>query len=397
MKRILFMHQTSVIGGGSFCLLNVIKNIDRTKFYPIVALKAYGSLSEELEKNGIEVLIFKDMYDIPYNQSLWKLGRLCQYIKLFASLPKFKTLLLSNRIDVVYLNNMMICDYLKPAKELGLKTILHVREHWPLDEHIHQLNRARKIVTKCADKLIAINRYSASIFPDCANRTTIVYDWVDMESRRKSFSFNHLFNCDASNLKVVLFTGGFSSLKGTLSVVETFSTYAKGDDFRLLILGGEKVTLASGIKGKLKELLYRCGLYYYYDIRLKQGIESDNRIVCIPGVYEITSIMEQSYCFVSNFGIPHANLALAEALILGVPSLAAATDESYEYSGEGRYALLSKFGDKGDFSSKFVELLENCDLWRTRANAGSQCIQKMFDLKRNVLILREAMNDISII
>ncbi len=388
------MHQTSVVGGGSFCLLNVIKNIDRTKFYPIAALKSYGSLSEELKKLGIEVVIFKKMHDMPYNLSLLKTSRVLQYIKLFSSLRDFKSLLISYRIDIVYLNNMMICDYLKPAKELGLKTILHVREHWPLDEHVHQLNRARKIVSKYADKIIAINRYSASIFSDCEDRTTIVYDWIDMESRRKEISYNHLFNCDASNLKVVLFTGGFSSLKGALSVVETFSTCAKGDDFRLLILGGEKVPLARGFKSLLKGFLHRCGLYYYYDKILKQKIESDKRIVCIPGIYEITNIIEQSYCFVSNFGIPHANLALAEALILGTPSLAAATDESYEYSGEGRYALLSKFGDKEDFSKKFVELLENRDLWKNKANEGSLCIQRMFSPKRNILVLREVMGEI---
>lgn len=387
------MHQTSVVGGGSFCLLNVIKNIDRTKFYPIVALRAYGRLSEELDKLGIEVVIFKNMHDMPYNQSLLKPGRVLQYIKLFSSLQDFKSLLISYRIDVVYLNNMMICDYLKPSKELGLKTILHVREHWPLDEHIHQLNRARKIVSKYADKIIAINRYSASIFSDCANRTTIVYDWVDMASRRKDISFDQIFGGDTSNLKVILFTGGFSPIKGVLSVVETFSTYAKGDDFRLLILGGEKISLPNDIKGKLKNILHRCGLYYYYDKVLKYKVESDNRIVCIPGVYEITNIIEQSFCFVSRFSIPHANLALAEALILGIPSLAVATDESCEYSGEGRYALLSKFGDKEDFSKKFVELLENRDLWKYKAKEGSQYIQNMFDPMRNVMVLREVMNN----
>ena len=68
----------------------------------------------------------------------------------------------------------MIYKYLKPAKECGCKTVLHCREHWPLDEHLTQLQWARNAVYQYADELIAINHYSASIFSK--KKATIVYD-----------------------------------------------------------------------------------------------------------------------------------------------------------------------------------------------------------------------------
>ena len=61
MKRILFMHQTSVVGGGSYCLLNIVKSLDKNRFEPVVALKDNGPLVDELKKQGVEVLIYKQM------------------------------------------------------------------------------------------------------------------------------------------------------------------------------------------------------------------------------------------------------------------------------------------------------------------------------------------------
>ncbi len=63
--------------------------------------------------------------------------------------------------------------------------------------------------------------------------------------------------------------------------------------------------------------------------QLKKLIESDSRIKCIPSVYEIADIMQQAYCSLSYFAIPHANLALAEGIIMGLPCIAAETSESF--------------------------------------------------------------------
>ncbi len=39
MKRILYVHHVSSVGGASFCLLNIIKGLDRQKYAPSVLLK----------------------------------------------------------------------------------------------------------------------------------------------------------------------------------------------------------------------------------------------------------------------------------------------------------------------------------------------------------------------
>ena len=54
MKRLLLMHQSSSIGGGSYCLLNIVKALDRSLWEPIVALKEDGPLTGEIKKMGVE-------------------------------------------------------------------------------------------------------------------------------------------------------------------------------------------------------------------------------------------------------------------------------------------------------------------------------------------------------
>lgn len=72
--------------------------------------------------------------------------------------------------------------------------------------------------------------------------------------------------------------------------------------------------------------------YKVLSVKLQKMINRDNRIVCVPPTYAIKDIVEKSYCVLSYFTIPHANLALAESVILKTPIIAARTEESEEYS-----------------------------------------------------------------
>lgn len=377
MKKILFVHQSSSVGGGSYCLLNVVKALDTTKWEPLVVLQSEGPLVDELRRIGVDVIIFSQLCQIPYNQPLLRLSSIKAYFSVLRSLKAFERFLRENRIEVLYLNNMMIVPYLIPAKKIGCETVVHVREHWPLNEHKKQLNWVRRIVYKDCDSLIAINKYSASIFPK--KKATIVYDWIDMSNRYKTFPLDEVFGEDMTDKKVLLYTGGGQYIKGTDMVIKAFSNSVIGNEYRLLILGISEFKPLTGLKHRMKLLLERFG-YYYYDKRLRELLEADSRIKCIPGVYELNHIIEQSYCFVSYFRIPHANLAMAENIILGNPCIAADTEEAREYSGGGKYAMLiNPLNDQDSFEKGLTAFLANINQWQAVAKEGSYYLTKMFD------------------
>ena len=387
MRRILFMHQASTVGGGSYCLLNIVKALDKTLWEPIVALQSHGPLEDEFKKLDVKVVIFPQMANIPYNHPLTPRNLLI-YWRVLRSEKNCLELLQRELIDVLYLNNMMLAPYLRAAKKAGCKTVMHVREHWPLDEHQKQLEWIRKIVYENCDKLIAINQYSASIFPKIDS--TIVYDWIDMSNRYKPMPMNEIFGEDVNGKKVLLYTGGFLRIKGTDYVVNAFKENVKGDDYKLLILGTDMNRPLVGTRHRIKSLLSHFG-YRYYEQEMRNLVKTDSRIYCIPGVYELKHLVEQSYCFVSYFRMPHANLAMAENIILGNPCIAADSEEAREYTDNGKYAMLVKANDPDLFAQKLCVFLAENDQWRLAAQSGSEAVSKKFDKEINIKVLNDAL------
>lgn len=394
LSKILFLHQSSVIGGGSFCLLNIIKVIDRTHIEPIVALCTDGPLRLELEKLGIKVILFHQMAAIPYNRILYSYSSLKSYCMVRRSIPAFKRLLKRHKIDIVYLNNMMVYNYLKSAKEYGCKTIIHVREHWPLAEHKCQLKWAQKAVEQYADSVIAINKYSASMFASSSDKISIVYDWIDMNSRFEYCPMSEILGENATKLKVYLYTGGVQKIKGAVEILEGFSKCVSNENARLLMVGVDPNKARIGIKEKVKKVLALLGIKSY-SYRVYEAILQDSRIHCIPATYMLSHIMQQCYCNLSYFTIPHANLAMAECEIMGLPSIAACSEESQEYSLGGHLASLFPINSKKAFHRTINDYDNNYTDLKKRLHAYNSELKEMFSKEKNVATLKAVLNNIT--
>ncbi len=390
MKKILYMYHASNIGGGTYCLLNILKALDRSKITPIVMLCYDGPLTHEITKLGIDVIFFPQMSSVPYNQSMFIYVSFKKYFKLIFSQKKFKKLLTSLNLDAVYINTIVLAPYLKACKEIGLKTIIHIREHWPLNEHTFQLHFIQSCIQKYADQVIAINSYSASIIP--SKEVSIIYDWIDFSERYKYFPFDDIFHQVSSKLKVYLYTGGDQTIKGFYEVIFAFVNFIKGDNCRLLLLGVPSMKPLTGFKGFIKKICY----FWGYDKKRRLAykmIESDSRIVQIDSTYAIKHIFQQVYCNLSYFTIPHANLALAEGIILNTISVASRNEESLEYSNNGELAVLF---DPNDFND-FVRAIKQVDLCYNDLKQkllSDQSVAAMFDKDTNIKKLSEIYSNL---
>ena len=174
MKKILFVYHTSVIGGGSYCLLNILKEIDRKKYKLMVLLREHGPLVDELESLGVEVFYIPKIRTVPYNTSTMSIWALRNAWSIISSLGPYKKLLKRISPDLVYINTMMLYPYLRPAKRMGIKTVIHLREHWPKDEHVLQRKTAVSHIQYYSDRIIAINSFSASMVEDAKHKPVIV-------------------------------------------------------------------------------------------------------------------------------------------------------------------------------------------------------------------------------
>lgn len=389
MEKILFVYHSSEIGGGSFCLLNLLKVIDRVLFEPIVMLPKVGPLSTKIESMGLKVVYFPKLTIYPYNRSLFRIKTILQIVRLLLCRRQFIKLLKELNPTIVYLNTMMLFPYLKACRSCGFKTVIHVREHWPLDQHTIQLRLAQKYVYNYADTLIAINSYSASIFPK--KQATIVYDWIDMASRKGGITKQDILGPNSKDYKVYLFTGGAQPVKGALEVIKTFSEHITKVDRRLIVMDLTPNITWNGISGKIKYFLSLIGFKTYKE-KVINLCHSDERIVCIPAEYNLTDLMSEVDAYVSYFTIPHANLALAESLIVGLPCIAAQTPESLEYSMNSPLTHLFELGNIDSFVETWLKV---DDMYKTSvSNYHSQQIASAFDTSRNATVFNITLSNL---
>ena len=368
MKRIVFVHQASTVGGGSYCLLNLLKAVDRSQFEPVALLKDDGPLVDEIEKLDIRVELMPSMDVAPYNTSFKRPGTWVTYLSALLSRRAFRIKMVELNPDILYLNNSMLYPYLSVAKKMGIKTVIHVREHWPLEEHKVQLSWLQNNVRKYADRVVAINRYSAKMVNCPEKNIAMVYDWIDFSNRYKEHDLNMIFGEEMTDKKLYLYTGGMQPIKGCKEVLTTF-TRIKNEDARLLALG------VDGSQPDVNAI-----------------IAHDKRIVCMPAVYELKDLLEKCYCVLSFFTIPHANLALAEAVTLKVPVISAKTDESDEYSDGGHLAVLFEMNNLHAFEDKIKHFEEERKELKTRLEESSVKIALKFNKEINEQVFRDVLS-----
>ena len=376
-KRVLFLYHTSTVGGGSYCLLNILKHMDRKRIIPYVLLRNHGPLVNEIEKLGIEVKFLSSLRTVPYNASTIRLKALCNAISILQSMNELKNIIHQMKIDVVYCNTMMLYPYLRVAKSCGCQTVLHIREHWPEGEHRWQRKIALKHIADYADEIIAINRYSAAMVKPYNRMATIVYDWIDLSTRYDYMPLSSIFSEDMGDKKVYMYMGGLQEIKGASQVINAFTNHIKDSNSRLLVLGVDPNYRSYGLKGFVKKSLKLINRESYSD-QVVRLINSDSRIKCIDGVYNIRHLYEQVYCVISYFTIPHANLALAESIICNTINVAAVTDESLEYSLEGRLALLYEENNFEEFINSIKLVDTQYIILKEEMAKSSYIIKQMF-------------------
>ena len=389
MKTILYVHHCSSIGGGSYCMLNILKSLNRDLYNPIVLLSSQGPLVEEIRTLDIKVHFLANLDSVPYNLSLFNRGTFPKYRKVNKSIKGYIAKLNEIKPDLVYLNSMMLYPYLKPAHELGIKTIIHIREHWPHNEHILQLRRAQEYIRKYSSHILAINDFASHQVPGVENKVSIIYDWIDLKSRYKELPFTSFFNEDVTNKKILLFTGGSAQNKGAKEVAQIFSEKLTDPNLRLLMLGNSIRNFEPSWKNRIKIALSKLHILKFYAYELNEIVKRDNRIACAPNIYEIKHLLDQCFCQVSFFTIPHANLAMAECIVNNTVCLGARTEESEEYSMNGKLAFLYEMNNKKSFVDTFHRLETEYSNMKQNLIRDSHIINKKFKQDNNVKVLNE--------
>lgn len=380
---ILYIFHVSHLGGGSLCLLNIVKSLDRVRFEPVVLLKTWAPLCEEFKKIGVTVIIEPSLSTVPYNRSIFSINSLKQIISVFLSVYKVKYWIKKTNADIVHLNTMMMYHYAIPGYKLKKKVIVHVREHWPKGQNVFQFNLARTIIKKYSDSIIAINQTSSDVI-NLPHMTEIIYDWISFKDREEFYDLKNIIDKKYQNFKYFLFLGGIQKIKGTYEIVTTFNEKFNNKNALLIIVGCDSEDIIfKGVKGRIKKILHFFN-YFTYSDKIKKIIQRNDKIICIPATNRVKSLIEQAYCTIAYPTIPHAILPIAESIYLGKPVISANTPEAQEYSNNGEAAKLFEINNKRKFIEALEYSFENQEKMEADAKNGMDEIRHKFSAKKNI-------------
>ncbi len=130
---ILYLDHTAELGGGELALIGLIKNLDRSKFEPIIVLCTEGPLVEKFQSIGIEPVVLPISSDVSGTRkdaitggSLAKLKVVWATVRYAGKLSKF---IRQNRVDILHANSLK-ADIIGgiAGRMAGVKVIWHIRD-----------------------------------------------------------------------------------------------------------------------------------------------------------------------------------------------------------------------------------------------------------------------------
>jgi len=197
-KRILYIesNQDGTIGGSHYCLLEIVKRIDKKKYVPIVYFyqnnrlaNEFGNYCEVIIRDTEKGIIVKNDYPSIYmffsrNTVLLKIlltiqklynfvfGHLAYYLRVFYILHKYK-------IDIIHMNDIpVLMHWLVGAKLYRITCISHLRGNWVP-------TRLQNILSKRYDCLISISQSVLDFVKNQGVETSNIvkiYDGIDTKT-----------------------------------------------------------------------------------------------------------------------------------------------------------------------------------------------------------------------
>ena len=126
MIAILFVHQSAELYGSDKTLLLLVKQLDKTKFYPVVILPNEGILKDELEKENIQVFI------APVLKLYRKMVTPKNIFNFLKDIKKGISILdklnEKHHFDIVYSNTLAVLLGMVFAQKRKIKHLWHVHE-----------------------------------------------------------------------------------------------------------------------------------------------------------------------------------------------------------------------------------------------------------------------------
>ena len=364
MKILYIANRSEVFSGGQISLLEILSNIDRSKFEPVVLCPGEGEITEKVRAMGITALV----WDMPT-------ARTFNIFDINERVSKLRSIIRAQGVDIVHTNGSRAQFYAALAKKgTGVKLVWHLRESTP-DIFLYDW-----FISKTADKIICVSKGTkeqriSHRFPMFDKKAVVLYNGVDTDrfkrdpEARESIR-NHL---GAKKSDVLLgLIGLLIPRKGHQILLKALSVLV-GDhpQLKLLIMGR---SVDEAYTERIKTMANQLGLGA--NVMLSEPRED---IVPVLSALDVFVLPSQGEGF---------SRALIEAMSVSLPVIASDISGNNEAVIQDKTGFLVPYGDVYLLAEDIQKLVKNRQKSINMGESARKRVEDLFSIKRHVAELQ---------
>lgn len=363
--RILYYEPSSGFGGSTNALAQVINNLDRTKFEPLVIIKNYGPQVNKI-KNA-EILRLKH-YNEPEKKSNL-LYVFCFFKNILPEAIKIYFIVKKKKISLVHSNISIMSGIpaIIAAKLARIPCISHFRL-------TRKLLKREILFAKWLDKLIVLNNGALQLIGNSVNvdKMKIIYDGIESSEFKniKPGIFRKEFNFDSTSL--IGLVGRIVDGKGQREFILCAKEVLKlKPQVKFLIIGEAK----GGNEGYYKEIRHLVTKEKLEESIFFTGWRKDIKNI----IADLDILIQATTTFPEGFG-----LTIIEAMALRKPVIATNIPGPSDIVVDCETGYLVPPGDINAMTEKIVYLLENPFEAKKMGEKGSKRAEEHFNIKNTI-------------
>lgn len=357
--RVAFVFNHSYrLGGGEVSLLDLIRSLNKNRFFPIAFLPAGGDIRESLKSHGIHAVVspLPPLRSILLWRPLSALGQLISTLRL-------------SKPAIIHANGSRACLYCVLAgRILGIPVLWHVRETikdlFLYDRFLFSLSTA----VVCVSESVKIKRFGS--FPEKSKtKLYVVHNGVDTSIFRRNLAIREKIRKD---LRIkdneILFgvVANYIPLKGQDFFLKGVAALKKSDpalSFKVLLIGRP---------------LDRA----FYDLlrRLTVDMGINDAVIFREHTYRIAEIYPALDIFVLSSKREGFSRSLLEAMSTGFPVIATRLTEIEEAVVDGENGYLVKYDDVQGLAQAALKLAKDKGLCEVMGALNRKKVEQEFSL-----------------
>jgi glycosyltransferase involved in cell wall biosynthesis len=377
--NILYLNPSSELGGAEKSLLDLLGDLNKEKYHPIISCPSQGKFLEELRKIGVEIKI------IPYHRRILDLSRNGSGLHLF-TFPLFfwwltptvlalKNLIKDKGVHLIVTNGIK-CHF--------IGTVLSLITKKPLIWHVRDLIETgwlRRILRLMGrvfpDKIITNSRAVGGIFSENGRKET-VYNGIDLSlfapalGGEKARSMLNI----GKETKLIGTIGHLAPLKGFEELIEAIGTVInEGFDVKLAIVGEAIYPNSQSYKQDLLSLVHSKGL--------------KDKIIFTGFSENIPELLASFDIFVLPSRIEGFGRVNLEAMAMGKPVISTNVGGIPEVVQDGVTGILVTPRNSKALSHAIIRVFNDSQLGKSMGNAGRRRVEEHFTLQAHVQRIEE--------